>query len=113
MGIVKMVQTETQTILAVVIFLVLGAFILFWFLDQQCATCQDKRLMKRYQEWKDDRKEGYSLPPTHPTPSRMDRIYDSQDYYRTHPFIFPTPNSVVTATFGIKRGLRERGGVYE
>jgi hypothetical protein len=113
-----MVQTDTQTILAVVIFLVLGSFILFWLLDKQCASCQDKQLINRLNGENYNRRgrEGFAkkqLPPSHSGPSRMDRIYDSQDYYKSHPFIYPTPNSFVTSTFAIKRELRERGGVYE
>ncbi len=121
-SIVKMAQTDTQIFLAIIIFLVLGAFILFWLLDNQCNRCRDKRLTKRYRDWKDGRdnrggQERFSkksLPPSHHIgPTRIDRIYDSQDYYSSHPFIYPTPNSVVTSTFAIKRALKERGDIYE
>nr|QBK85642.1 MAG: hypothetical protein LCMAC101_02370 [Marseillevirus LCMAC101] len=121
-----MVQTDTQLFLAVIIFLVLGSFIFFWLLDQQCDRCRDKRLVKRYQQFK-DRQEGqggqgsqegfekdpFPLPEHHTGPTRMDRIYDSQDYYHSHPFIYPTPYSFETSTFAIKRELNKRGIIYE
>ena len=113
-------QRNTQLFLAIIIFLALGTIILLWFLDKQCDSCQDKKLVKRYQDNRGNRqskqnnKEMYSPPPIGQyIPSRMDRIYDSQDYYSSHPFIYPTPNSFVTSTFAIKRELKERGGVYE
>ncbi len=117
-----MVQTDTQIFLAIIIFLVLGAFILFWFLDNQCDRCMDKRLAQRYQKWKDDqnnpqgnqeRFSKLSPPINYSGPTRMDRIYDSQDYYKSHPFIYPTPNSFITSSFAIKRALKERNGVFE
>ena len=116
-----MAQSDAQIILAIVIFLVLGFFILSWFLDQQCKRCRDKKLIKRYKDWRGQQnirnsQEGFSKktgPPLHVGPSRMDRIYDSQDYYSSHPFIYPTPNSFVTSQFAIKRDLRERGMIYE
>ncbi|RLI46260.1 hypothetical protein DRO61_09475, partial [Candidatus Bathyarchaeota archaeon] len=114
-------QSDSQIILAIIIFLVLGFFILSRFLDQQCKSCGDKKLIKRYKDWRSqqdsrNRREGFSErpgPPTHIGPTRMDRIYDSQDYYNSHPFIYPTPNSFVTSQFAIKRDLRERGVIYE
>jgi hypothetical protein len=48
-----MAQSDTQTFFAIIIFLVLGFFILLWFLDQQCSNCGDKRLVRRYQDWRD------------------------------------------------------------
>jgi len=119
-----MAQTDTQIFLAIIIFLVLGAVILFWLLDNQCHRCRDKRLTKRYRDWIDNSRdqdnsggrERFSkklLPPSHHIgPTRIDRIYESQDYYRSHPFIYPTSNSVVTSTFAIKRALKERGAIY-
>lgn len=122
-SIVKMAQSDTQIFLAIIIFLVLGFFILSWFLDRQCNSCRDKRLVRRYQNWKPQQnrdgeggKERFSttpIPPKHHIgPTRMDRIYDSQDYYSSHPFIYPTPNSFVTSQFAIKRALKERGIIY-
>lgn len=130
-SIVKMAQTDTQIFLAIIIFLALGGFILFWFLDKQCDRCRDKRMTQRYQKWKDNRdnprgnlqptpqyiQERFSKKPSLPDqytgPTRMDRIYESQDYYKSHPFIYPTPNSFVTSSFTIKRALKEIGGMFE
>ena len=118
-----MVQTDTQISLAIIILLVLGSFILFWFLDKQCDRCRDKRMTQRYQKWKDNQDnpqgnhERFSKKPSPPVhyagPTRMDHIYNSQDYYKNHPFIYPTPNSFVTSSFAVKRALKERDGVYE
>ncbi len=84
-----MAQSDTQIILAIIIFLVLGFFILSWFLDQQCKSCRDKKLIKRYKDWRSqndnrnrhDRFSNKPGPPTPIGPTRMDHIYDSQDYY--------------------------------
>jgi len=79
-------------------------------------------LTQRYKDWKDGRndlngQEGFSkdlIPPMYyDGPTRMDHIYNSQDYYKSHPFIYPTPESYFTSEFAIKRALKENGVIYE
>lgn len=106
-----MAYNDTQVYLAWAICLVLGAFILFWYLDLKCRRCRSSLKDVIPNRVGYTPRENYTLPPVISTKSNdlIYKMYDSQDYYQRQPYIYPTPNSYQTSLYKIKRMEQSKG----